>query len=236
MTFVLPGDSSSFSGSRNGLAGLPVGGATALRLPLVPGLFPLRQRDLTFYLPVLEIHSRGNQRVSALLGLAQKLTQLFSVHQKLARAQRSVMRITRVLIGADVCVQQPELAVFHERVGILEVGATGANRFHLGSGQDHPSFEAIFEEVVVTGRAVDRGVAFSGSNRIPLDVLGLVRFSLMDTVAGHGTSFKCSGSFCSTLISRRRGKMLPYVILSPPRGRRITSMRRGLILISTSVL
>src|SRR5215472_2028167 len=195
MTFVLPKDSSSFSGSRNGLAGLPVGGATPLRLPLVPGLFPLRQRDLTFYLPVLEIHSRGNQRVTTLLGLAQQLTQLFSVHQQFARPQRSVMRITGVLIGADVRVQQPELAVFHERIGVFEVGAAGANRFHLGSGQDHSRFQAIFEEVVVTGRPVDRGVAFSRSNRITLDVLGLVRFSLMDTVAGHGTSFKRSGQF-----------------------------------------
>src|SRR5260370_22078305 len=86
----------------DGVTGLTVRGATSLGLAFVPGLLSLGQCDFTFDLSILEIHSRGDQRVALLLGLGQQLAQFAGVHQQLARAQRRVVGIAGVLISANV--------------------------------------------------------------------------------------------------------------------------------------
>src|SRR6185437_1407278 len=91
----------------NGFPRLPFGRPAAFSLPLVPGLFSLGQSNLTFYPAVLEIHASGNQGVTALLCFAHQLAQLCLVKQQFARSQRSMMRVTGILVSSNVRISQP---------------------------------------------------------------------------------------------------------------------------------
>ena len=101
-----------FSRSRNGLAGFLVCGSAAFGFAFVPALFSFGQRNLAFDLAALEIHARGNQGIAFLQRLALELAQFVGMDQQFARAERRVSRVAGVFVGADVRVEQLQLAVF----------------------------------------------------------------------------------------------------------------------------
>ena len=63
-------------------------------------------------------------------------------------------------------IQQEGLAIFDEAVGVLEVGLTFADGFDFGAAQGDSALEAVEQEVVVAGGAVDGGIALAGGDRI----------------------------------------------------------------------
>src|SRR5579871_2355825 len=74
------------------LAGFLVGGATTLGFAFIPELLAFSQGKFNFYFTVLEIHPCRDQRQALLLSLADQPADFFSVHEKLPRTQRSVIK------------------------------------------------------------------------------------------------------------------------------------------------
>jgi hypothetical protein len=54
-----------------------------------------------------------------------------------------------MLVGADVGIEQPDLAVFDQAVRILEVGVASADRFHLSSGKNQSALKFFQQEIVM---------------------------------------------------------------------------------------
>src|SRR5580704_16938060 len=78
----------------------------------IPQLLAFSQRYLNLYFTFLKVHPSGDQRQPALLCLANQFANLLFMHQQLPGSQGGVIKDVAVLVGADVAVQQPELAVF----------------------------------------------------------------------------------------------------------------------------
>ena len=58
------------------------------------------------------------------------------------------------LVGRHVHAEQPDLAVVDAGVAVLEVGATVADRLHLGALEHDPALVGFEHEVVVAGLAI----------------------------------------------------------------------------------
>ena len=52
---------------------------------------------------------------------------------------------------ADVSAEQPQFAVAHDDVGVLELDTTGADGFDLPAFEDETGFVFLFDEIVVVG-------------------------------------------------------------------------------------
>ena len=111
MTRHLRNDS-RFAAAGDGLAGLAIGGFTALGFALVPHLLTLGEGEFNFDSSVAKVHARGDEGKSFLLRFADELVQLAAVDQKFAGAQRLVIEDVAVLVYADVGVDEPQLAVY----------------------------------------------------------------------------------------------------------------------------
>src|SRR5215467_13752082 len=110
--------SKSFPKLRSGLPSchrfpcLFISSSAPLRLALIPKLFTFCQCKFNLYFTVPEVHPRRDQRQPLLLRLAHQFPDLLTVHQQLASAQSGIVRITSMLIGTDMTVEQPQLTVF----------------------------------------------------------------------------------------------------------------------------
>ena len=127
-----------------------------------------------------------------MLGLGGELVQLLAPHQQLASAQRRVIEDVAVLVGADVGVQQPQLAIFDQAVSIFEIGAAGADSFHLGAGEHHAGFVFFQQKIIMRGGAIHAGITLAAGHGISLDVFWFFRAILMQEVAGHAFWWKAS--------------------------------------------
>src|SRR5690242_20955771 len=131
------------AGAGNGHPGFAVGGAAAFGFALVPELLAFRQRKFNFYPAIFEVQTGWNEGESLLLGLADKLPNLFLMDQEFAGAQRCVVEDVAVIVRSDVAVQQPQLAILEQAISVLEVSPAGADRFHFSSGQGDSGFELL---------------------------------------------------------------------------------------------
>ena len=75
------------------------------------------------------------------------------------RGPLGVVVFGRLLVGRDVGVSQPHLAVLDHRVGVADLRLAGAQRLDLGADQLDPGLEPLDELVLVRGTAVGRHVA-----------------------------------------------------------------------------
>ena len=60
----------------------------------------------------------------------------------------------RLLVGGDIAVDQPQFAVLDRGVAVGDVGLAGAQRLHLGPGQDDADLKIAFDEVIEPRAAV----------------------------------------------------------------------------------
>ncbi len=93
------------------------------------------------------------------------------MEQELAGAQGFVVHGVAVGEGADVGVEEEALAVLEQAVGVLEVGFAFADGFDLGAAEGDAALEAVGEEVVVAGGAVEGGVALAGGDGVAVLLL-----------------------------------------------------------------
>src|SRR5437660_11103927 len=105
--------------------------ALADRLPLVSLLLPARQRKLHLRPRSREIDSRRHERETPLRGLADQALDLFSVEEQLSWPLGIVALAGGGTIGRDVEVVEPDLAVSHECVRVLQVRLAVAQRLHF---------------------------------------------------------------------------------------------------------
>ena len=119
---------------------------------------PRRERQLDLGPRSAEVDARGHERQAPLRGLAHQPLDLAPVEQQLARALGIVV-LARGLVGRDVHVAQPDLAVAHLGVGVLELDAAGAQRLDLRALQHDPGLEPLEQVVAKAGLAVGGHVA-----------------------------------------------------------------------------
>ena len=174
-----------FSAAGDGFAGFFVGGAAALGFALVPLLFAAGDGEFDFHFAAFEVHARGNQRQAALLSLAEQFADFFAVREQFSRAKRGMVRVTAVLVGADVAVQEPELSVLDQAIGVLEIGLAGADGFDLGAGENDSDLEFIEQEIVVPRVPVNGGISLSGGSGLPAGIFLAIRLRLMGSLLRH---------------------------------------------------
>ena len=155
-----------FSSADDRFPGFAVGGAPTLGFAFVPELLAFSQGKLNLYATVLEIHAGRDQGQAALLGFADELANFFAVHEQLTGPQRRMIKDVAMLVGSDMAVQEPELAIFNEPIGIFEVGASGPHGLDFGPGESHARFKFFQQEVVVRSDPIYSGIPLPGRSRI----------------------------------------------------------------------
>src|SRR5450755_6413 len=93
-----------------------------------------------------------------------------------------------VLVNPDMRVDQPEFAVLHQAVSVLEVGSARTNRLHFGSAKSDTGFKFIQQEIVIRGGTIDRGIAQAAGRRIAPGLLFLLRATCGLRRTGHDES------------------------------------------------
>src|SRR6185295_3709098 len=143
-------------------ARLAIGLALLHRLALVVLLLAPGEADGHLDAAVLEVDAQRHERHPALDRLADQLANLALVQQQLAAAQRLVVGVAAVAVGADVDDVEEHLAVLDPRVAVAQVDAAFADRLHLGAEQHQPRLEGLEQVIVVEGLAVfrDAGLRF----------------------------------------------------------------------------
>jgi len=138
---------------------------------LVPVLFALGEGYLALDASVFEVELDRDEGEAFLAGEGLELFDLFFVEEELARAEALVVHGVAVREGADVGVEEEALAVFEEAVGVFEVGFAFADRFNFSPAEGDATLEAVGEEVVEAGGAVEGGVAEAGGYGVAVFLL-----------------------------------------------------------------
>src|SRR5262249_46207330 len=97
-----------------------------------------------------------DERHPLLDGLANQLADLVAVQEQLAAAQRLVVGVAAVAVGADVDVVEEDLAVLDAREAVAEVDAPFTDRLDLGPDQRDAGLEGFQQMEIVEGLAVLR--------------------------------------------------------------------------------
>src|SRR6266550_2613737 len=115
---------------------------------LVVELFPLAQGKRYLRFSALEVQLERNERQSLALDRADHLPDLLSMQQELPGSGWLVIEVARLFIGRYVQVEQKNLTIFDDRVGISDVGLSVSKRFDLASGQNNARFPGVEDMVV----------------------------------------------------------------------------------------
>jgi hypothetical protein len=194
---VCPQDGLAALAAGDGGLGFFVGFPVALGGALVPVLLAFGESELAFDATVFEVELDRYERVALLAGGDFELGDFGFVEKELAGAKRLVVHGVPVREGADVGVEQEGFAVFEQTVGVLEVGFAFADGFDLGAAQRNAGFDAVGEEVVEAGGAVESGVTLAGGDGVAVFGLDGALWrrgcSRVGRIARHGVSV-CSGS------------------------------------------
>src|SRR5271169_1527023 len=91
-----------------------------------------------------------------------------------------------VLVNADVSIDQPEFAIFHQSVGVFEVGAPGTNGLDFSTAQSNAGLKFLQQKVVVGGGTIDRSITQAAGRRIAPALLFLFRTTCRLWRTGHG--------------------------------------------------
>src|SRR5271157_1420992 len=111
--------------------------------------------------------------------------QLVFVYQQLPGAQGFMVKDVAMLVRADVRVDQPKLGVLYQTVGVLQVGASSADGFHLRASQSDPGFELLQQKVVVRSGAIDRSIALTAGGRVAPGLFLFLRMIACRQLASH---------------------------------------------------
>src|ERR1700676_791016 len=113
------------------------------RLPFVVVLLTFGEADGHFDPAFLEVHPRGHQRHTLFDRLADQLSNFVTMQQELPAAERFVIGVPPMTVGADVDVVEIDLAALDASEAVAQVHAAFPDRLHLGAEQHHASFERL---------------------------------------------------------------------------------------------
>ena len=120
------------------------------------------EANCQFDTPFQIVHIQGNQRVAGTHDFADQLADLGAAHEQLSGPNRIRTNMGRCSEQwRNVGPEQPELAISNDHISFLDLGPTGADRFHFPTLEDQARLVAFLDKVVVIGLAVfdDRHVA-----------------------------------------------------------------------------
>src|ERR671930_822014 len=121
------------------------------RLALVEAVLAAREGDLDLRAWAGEVDARRHEGQAALLDPADEPVDLALVGQELARAFGVVVLAAGRAVGRDVDVVQPQLAVAHLRVAVLELRRAVAQRLDLRA-REHDARLELVEQVESVAR------------------------------------------------------------------------------------
>src|SRR5262249_5567470 len=171
--------------SRYRFPGFFIWGTAAFGFTLIPELFAFGECKFHFHTTILEVQAGRNQREALLLSLSDQLADFVLVDKQLTGPERGVVEDVAVIVGTDVSIQKPELAVLDQTVGILEVGLASPDGFHLRPSQNDAGLKFFEQEVVMRRDPINGGVSLPGGSRIPTRIFLWIRLGLMGLRARH---------------------------------------------------
>src|ERR1039458_3360344 len=101
--------------------------------------------------------------------------QLVPVHQQLPGAQRFMVEDVAMFVRPNVRINQPQFAVFHQAIGVFQIGPSSADGLDLGAAQGDAGLELVQQKVVVRRSPVHRRVALAAGDRIAPDLFLFLR-------------------------------------------------------------
>ena len=143
---------------------------------LVPLAPPACEADLHLGLALLEVDSKGDQRVAALGALADDAPNLAAVHKELAGALRLVLLDGGLLVRRDVHIVEEEFVPLGAGEGFVQAARAVAEAFRLAADEDHAGLVGVGDFEVVPGLAVladDLDVLLLGAHGTSIIALGL---------------------------------------------------------------
>src|SRR2546423_2344052 len=119
-------------------------------------LFALAERQRDLRLAPLEVDLQRDEGQALTLNRADHFANLLAVQQELSRAGGLVIEVARLFVRRYVQVEQKNLSVLNDRVGISDVGLSVPQRFDLATGQNDTRFPCVDDVVVVPSAFVPR--------------------------------------------------------------------------------
>lgn len=115
-------------------------------------------------LAVFEVEPERHSGAAILPDAIMQPGNLALVQQQLAVALRVMVLAVTEVVGGDMQVVQPGLAVFNDHKGVGQIGLAGPQGFHLGPHQDNAGLQPFFDMIFVEGALVcaDQFLTHSG--------------------------------------------------------------------------
>src|SRR5882724_8527062 len=123
---------------------------------LVVQLFALAEGQRDLGLPALEVDLERNQRQTLTLHRTDHLADLLPVQEKLPRPRWLVIEVARLFVRRYVQIEQKNLSILNDRVGISDVGLSVPQRLDIAAGQNDSRFPGVEDVVVVSSAFVPR--------------------------------------------------------------------------------
>lgn len=118
-------------------------------------LFALGEGQLYFRMAAFrKIDAEGDESEPLELGFPDQFIDLLAMQQELPFTEGIMIHQIAMRVGADVAMVQVHFAVIDRRITVLKVHAALAQRFHLGSTQDHTRLKLLFDKIIVVGLSV----------------------------------------------------------------------------------
>jgi hypothetical protein len=70
-------------------------------------------------------------------------------------------------VRTDMGIEQIGLAILDNPVSILKIGLAFANRLNLSAPERNTCLKFVQQEVIMSSRAIHRGVSVAGGDRLP---------------------------------------------------------------------
>ena len=126
-------------------------------------LLASHERQSRLHAPTQEVQIQWDERETLPFDRADQPADLATVQQQFARACGLMVEVAAMSVRPDMQIQQVDLPVLYDTKGVGEVGATVAQRFDLGPGEDDARLPGV-EYLVVVARALvprdDRDLVF----------------------------------------------------------------------------
>jgi hypothetical protein len=105
--------------------------------------------------PMSNIEPKRHQSQTLLHYLACEPIDFLFVQQKLTRPDRIMGVIASGIVGGNMAVMEPQLAILGPGIGVTQVDLAFPDGFDLRTPEDNPSFKAFLNKIVVVSFAIN---------------------------------------------------------------------------------
>ena len=130
--------------------------------PLVALFLALAHPELDLYPRVLPVKAQRDERESLNLGAGEKLVEFEPVKEETPRALGFVLLVARLIVGLNVHIVEPGLAILDPGKRAVDVAMPGPDGLYLGSLQLDAGFQLVEDMVIPQGFAVNGNLTGHG--------------------------------------------------------------------------